>query len=53
MTTLKREFGDKIKVHLLVKNIDGTDFDYRENINEIDRYIVEKYTKDDLKGIIN
>jgi len=49
---LKGEFGSKIKVDLIVKNIDGTDFSYRENIDVIDKYIPEKYTKDDLEKII-
>lgn len=46
---LKREFGDKIKVDLVVKNIDGTDFNYRENIDIIDSHIPERYTKSDLE----
>lgn len=49
---LKKEFGTNIKVDLVVKNIDGTDFSYRENIDVIDNYIPEKYTKDDLEKII-
>lgn len=50
---LKREFGSKIKVDLVVKNIDGTDFSYRENIDVIDNYIPEKYNKDQLKALIS
>lgn len=49
---IKKEFGSKIKVDLVVKNIDGTDFTYRENIDVIDNYIPEKYTKDDLEKLI-
>ena len=49
---LKKEFGDKIKVDLVVKNIDGTDFSYRENIDIIDNYIPEKYNVEQLKAII-
>jgi UDP-N-acetylglucosamine kinase len=49
---LKREFGNKIKVDLVVKNIDGTDFSYKENIDVIDNYILEKYNEEQLKGII-
>ena len=49
---LKKEFGAQIKVDLVVKNIDGTDFSYRENIDVIDNYILEKYTKDDLSELI-
>lgn len=49
---LKKEFDNSIKVDLVVKNIDGTDFSYRENVDIIDNYILEKYTKDILKSLI-
>lgn len=49
---LKKEFGTAVKVDLVVKNIDGTDFSYRENIDVIDSYIPEKYTKGDLEKLI-
>lgn len=38
--------------NFIVKNIDGTDFNYRENVDIIDNYIPEKYTKDDLNKLI-
>jgi UDP-N-acetylglucosamine kinase len=50
---LKSEFGSRIKVDLIIKNIDGSDFDYRENIDKIDNYISEKYTKETLEGLLN
>ncbi len=46
---LKQELGSKVRVDLLVKNIDGSDFSYRENIDLIDRYIPERYTQDTLR----
>lgn len=49
---LKKEFGDKIKVDLLVKNIDGSDQYYKENIDVIDNYIKERYTFDTLNSVI-
>ena len=49
---LKKEFGSAIKIDLVVKNIDGSDFSYRENIDVIDNYIPEKYTKEDLVRLI-
>ena len=48
VNTLKVEFGKKIKVDLIVKNIDGSDFAYRENIEQIDSYIPEGYSRDNL-----
>ncbi len=49
---LKKEFGSGVKVDLIVKNIDGTDFNYRENVDMVDNYIPEKYTKSDLEQLI-
>jgi len=50
--TLKREFGGKIEVYLTIKNMDGTDLSYHQNIDSIDSYIPEKYNRADLKNII-
>lgn len=52
VNTLKKEFGKRIKVDLVIKNIDGTDFGYKENIERIDNHIPEKYNKTDLESII-
>ena len=49
---LKKEFGEKIKVDLLVKNIDGSDNYYRENIDVIDNYVPESYNVDTLKNML-
>lgn len=50
---LKEEFKTDIRVDLVVKNIDGTDFNYSENIDVIDSYMPEKYNQDDLENLIN
>lgn len=50
--TLKTEFGGKIRVDLIVKNIDGTDFSYRENIDGIDSHIPQKYTYETLQAAL-
>jgi UDP-N-acetylglucosamine kinase len=49
---LKVEFGNKIEVHLIVKNLDGTDFRYKANIRSIDSYVPETYTRDTLSRMI-
>lgn len=49
VNTLKAEFGKRIRVDLIVKNIDGTDFRYKENIDTIDSHMVERYSKDTLR----
>lgn len=50
---LKKEFGNNLRVDLIVKNIDGTDFQYKENIGTIDSYIPEGYTQDTLSESLN
>lgn len=49
---LKAEFGKRIRVDLIVKNIDGTDFRYKENIDTIDGYVAQRYSKDTLLATI-
>lgn len=49
---LKKEFGDRIKVDLLVKNIEGPDQYYKENIDIIDNHVPEKYTNEALNNVI-
>jgi len=49
---LKKEFGDQVKVDLLVKNIDGTDQYYKENIDIIDNYVTERYTAETLNSVL-
>ncbi len=49
---LKREFRASIKIDLIVKNIDGTDYSSSENIDVIDNHIPEKYTRNDLGKLI-
>ncbi len=52
VNNLKEEFGSKIEVHLIVKNLDGTDFRYKANIRLIDSYVPETYTRDTLSRLI-
>ncbi len=49
---LKNEFGKRIHVDLIVKNIDGTDFRYRENVDNVDSHIPERYTQDTLRQLL-
>lgn len=52
VNSLKKEFGNRIQVDLLVKNIDGSDQFYKENIDIVDNYVVEKYTIETLNNVI-
>jgi UDP-N-acetylglucosamine kinase len=49
---LKKDFGKSIQVDLVVKNNDGTDFSYRENIDVIDNHIPESYDTNRLLEVI-
>ncbi len=52
VNTLKKEFSKDIGIDLLVKNIDGTDQYYQANIDNIDSYVVEKYTRESLNDLL-
>jgi predicted ABC-type ATPase len=49
---LKKELGVLVQVDLIVKNIDGTDFLYKENADIIDNYIPERYATNKLLEVI-
>ena len=49
---LKRHFGTKIKVDLLIKNTDNTSRTYKAGIDQIDNHVPEKYTPGDLKKLL-
>lgn len=53
VNTLKQEFGKRIMIYLVVKNIDGTDTNYHQNVDVIDNYIPERYNTSQLEAIIN
>lgn len=52
VNVLKKEFGTRIQVDLLVKNIDGSDQYYRENIDIIDNYVEERYSVETLSTML-
>jgi len=52
VNSIKKEYGDSVQVDIVVKNLDGTDFKYRENIDIVDNYIPEKYSREDLERLI-
>ena len=45
---LKREYQSRIKVDLLIKNIDNSQRSYRAGIDQIDNHVPESYTRDEL-----
>lgn len=49
---LKVEFGQRIQVDLLLKNNDGSNKVYQANIDKIDHFVPEKYTRSEVETII-
>ena len=47
---LKKEFGNQVRVDLVIKNIDNSDLMYHANIDIIDNHLPEKYTKEVLES---
>lgn len=52
VNSIKAEFGKQIHVDLLVKNLDGSNRFYRDNIDKIDNYLPEKYDKQAILEIV-
>ncbi len=49
---LKAQFGKGIQVDLLLKNNDGSDRVYQANIDKIDHFVPERYTRCEVETII-
>lgn len=50
---IKKEFGRDVYVDLLLKNIDGSDQVYKDNVDIIDNHIPEKYSKEQIEQMLN
>lgn len=53
VNALKREYGNRIRVDLLMKNNDNSHRWYRAGVDQIDNHIPEKYTRPDLEQMLN
>lgn len=49
---LKNIFGDLIKLDLLIKNIDGSTKKYHYNVKQVDSYIKDLYSLEELNMIV-
>ena len=49
---LKKKFGTKLKVDLLLKNTDNSNRLYKAGIDQIDNHIPEKYTPATLAKLL-
>ena len=49
---IKRDFGSKVRVDLLLKNIDNSTRTFEANVDQIDPYIPEKYVREEVEKII-
>lgn len=49
---LKREYGNRIAVDLLLKNNDNSNRLYRAGVDQIDHHIPEKYSRSDVEELL-
>jgi UDP-N-acetylglucosamine kinase len=49
---VKKEFGDRVRVDLLLKNIDNSSRIFQANVDQIDNYIPEKYSRAEVEKIV-
>lgn len=49
---IKNDFGANIRVDLLLKNIDNSPRTFYANVDRIDHYIPEKYSREDVERLI-
>lgn len=49
---LKVKFSQAIKIDLLLKNIDGSRRQYCANVDRIENYVPEKYTRGDVEKLV-
>lgn len=50
---IKREFGEKVKVDLIERNVKTNKYTYRDNVSSIDNYIKDKYNTSNLKSLLS
>jgi len=49
---LKREYGNRIAVDLLLKNNDNSNRLYKAGVDQIDHHIPEKYSRSDVEEML-
>lgn len=52
ISIIKKEFGNKIQVDLIERNINTKKYSFTFNISNIDSYLPKKYSKNDLENLI-
>ena len=50
---LKRDFGGRIKVDLLLKHIDGSNRFYKSGVDQIDSHIPENYDRAKVEELVS
>ncbi len=52
VNALKVKVGQAIKIDLLLKDTDGSRRQYCENVDRIENYVPEKYTREDVEKLV-
>lgn len=50
--TLKKEFGHRVKIDLLLKDLEEEDVSFKFNVDDIDNHIPEQYNPDSLRNTL-
>lgn len=51
--SLKAKFKQDIKIDLLLKNLDGSHRSYQANVDQIESYVPEKYSREDVQKLVS
>lgn len=52
VSSIKKEFGDRVRVDLIERNLQTKKYDISFNINNLDIYLPKKYSKEDIEKLI-
>ena len=52
VNNVKRQFGEKVELNLIIQNLNTEVREFHLNINDIDQYLPTKYTENNLRDIL-
>jgi len=52
VSTIKHEFGNKVQVDLIERNVSMDTYQFTFNIDNIDKYLIRKYSENDLDKLV-
>ncbi|MDL4864232.1 hypothetical protein NPJ88_018000 [Halomonas elongata] len=52
MRWIKQEYGDQVMLDMIIKDNDGTNQQWETDIDSIDDYLPERYTREQLESLL-